>query len=368
MAEPSSAPASPPARRAWRERLLFAALIGATVVATCVGLEIYLRLTSPLQAAAGVGPEPARKGGADRLLTVRREATIRRNRHGFRGEEIVLPKPHGEVRIVLLGDSIAFDNNVAEPDIYPTGVVRRLNERGFRASVVNASANNIGIKEEVDLLEARGRAVEPDVVLLAFYLNDSRPPWGFPKEMEDKGFVRRHSVLANAVYTSIAFRRWLRAGGAEALGWVEAKDRLPWKSDRQALLELAALARYDWGAAWWPASWELVGSELDRLAALARGWNVRVAVAAFPVRYQVEADYVEDEPQRRILEEARRRGFEAFDLLPALRKGPQGLYVDQCHLTRRGHDAIATAIATELAPRLEAWGHAPAAPAGWPQM
>ena len=47
------------------------------------------------------------------------------------------------------------------------------------------------------------RASRPDLVVVAFYLNDSRPPWGFTfsDEVGHPGWLRRHSVAADIAKT-----------------------------------------------------------------------------------------------------------------------------------------------------------------------
>lgn len=286
----------------------------------------------------------------------RRDVPMRINAHGFRDHELRVPKPEGEVRILVLGDSITWGDYLPAQEVYVERLESRLRARGARqVEVVNAGVGDMGLRGEVELLLERGLAVEPDVVIVAFYLNDSRPPWGFPAERGHRGWLRRHSMLANRVYDWALLRRWLHERGEGRLDWVSAASRLGWRQDRDQFLELAALARYDWGAAWQPASWQEVDAQLARLEAIAEQHDFRTVLVSLPVAFQVQASFLEDTPQRELARLAAARGFEFVDLLPALRqRADEELFFDHCHPTSLGNDVIAEALEAFLAPTLAA--------------
>ena len=54
---------------------------------------------------------------------------------------------------------------------------------GYRVEVINAGVGDTGSQEQIDILEESGLQIQPDIVVLGFYLNDSRPPWGFSGEL-----------------------------------------------------------------------------------------------------------------------------------------------------------------------------------------
>jgi hypothetical protein len=228
---------------------------------------------------------------------------------------------------------------------------RRLAETvpGRRVEVVNAGVGDIGLNEELDILEESGLAVAPDVVLVAFFLNDSRPPWGFPAEAGRPGWLRRHSLLADNLYRAAKLRGFVRRQGEERLGWIRAFPKLPWKEDREAFDRLVAMAKYDWGSAWSDEGWQVLGEQLDRLAGTAREHGFAVAVVAFPVSFQVYASFLADEPQRRMASEAARRGFAFHDLLPLLRQhSGEDLFFDHCHPREATNALIGTDVADFL--------------------
>jgi uncharacterized OB-fold protein len=217
---------------------------------------------------------------------------------------------------------------------------------------VNAGIGDVGLREEIDILEETGVQVEPDVVVLAFYLNDSRPPWGFPETLQGRGWLRRYSVLADKIYREAALGRWLRDTGEDRFGWTRQLRDPAWRTNREAFLRLAHAARYDWGAAWEEGSWARVDPELARLRGLSERHGFRVAVVLFPVRYQALTRFIENAPQRRIRGQAEALGWPVLDLLPLAREEGAGFFFDTCHPTSQANDRIGRALAEFLRERV----------------
>ena len=185
---------------------------------------------------------------------------------GLRDREIPQRRRRGELRVLALGDSITAVDYLPAEQGWVEVLERALAPRwSGPVEVVNAGMGNVGLGEELALLEDVGLALEPQIVLLAFYLNDGNPSWSFSSDVADRGWLRRYSVLADFVTTSLQLLRLRWSGGQESpfFAWVRAQDELPWRTDRAALLELARLAGADWGAAWsdpsgraWSKGWE----------------------------------------------------------------------------------------------------------------
>jgi len=270
------------------------------------------------------------------------------NSLGFRDDELARPKPRDEFRILVLGDSITWGDYLQAEEVYVEHIEMALQGQlgEKRVEVINAGIGDIGLKEEIRILEERGLAVEPDLVLVSFYLNDSRPPWGFIGERGRPGWLRRHSVLAETLHRKMRLERWIKRGGKERFDWVLQQYKLNWKDDPDAFQQLASLARYDWGAAWEEDAWVVIDEQLNRLQALSRKHQFPVAIIIFPVSFQVYAGFLEDKPQRLIQEKSTSRGFQSFDLLPLLRvHQDDDLFYDMCHPRPETNRLIGEAIA-----------------------
>lgn len=271
---------------------------------------------------------------------------------GFRDEELARQKAPGELRILILGDSITWGDYLQADEVYVERAERHLREAlpGRTVHVVNAGVGDIGLREELGILEEQGLPISPDVVVVAFYLNDSRPPWGFPKEVGHPGWLRRHSVLADTIYRTFKLKRWMRRQGEQRFQWVPAFRKLDWANDPAVFQRLVAMAKYDWGAAWDEGSWAVVREGFERLRALSETHGFEVAVVAFPVSFQVYAKALDDSPQRRLEKEAAEAGFAFLDLLPILRarSDDENLFFDQCHPREPANELIGAELASFL--------------------
>jgi len=286
----------------------------------------------------------------------KKHVTMDINSLGFRDVEPA-PRQPGELRILALGDSITWGDYLQADETWVERAERHLGKAlpGRRVGVINAGVGDIGLKEELDLLEETGLSLAPDLVVVGFYLNDSRPPWGFPEEVGNPGWLRRHSLLADRIYRAAKLRRYLRRQGEQRFAWIRAFPRMDWANDRRAFESLTSLARYDWGAAWTDEAWTALGSELTRLQALSQRHRFAVAILAFPVSFQVYAKFLEDAPQRRMALQAAERGFAFLDLLPLLRAhASEDLFFDQCHPREETNDLIGAELARFLRDRF-AW-------------
>jgi len=308
---------------------------------------------SPLRyrSANGMRLRPNARVLVEKQPTSGQDVLVETNSLGFRDRELAAVKAENERRVLAIGDSITFGGHLAARDVYVEQVERLLQiaEPELRIEVINAGIGDTGLAEAVDVLAGPGLASLPDVVMVGFYLNDSRPPWGFPGELGAPGWLRRHSVLADTLYRRLKLRAWVRKTGENRFDWVEGLEALAWQSDRDAFRELASLARYDWGAAWEEDSWIVVERELRQIADLSKEHGFPVLLVVFPVAYQVYADFVDDGPQLRVAELANALGFELVDLLPMLRnlEAPK-LFYDQCHATAGVNRAMARPIARAL--------------------
>lgn len=285
----------------------------------------------------------------------RRKTTIDVNSHGFRGPEFPTEKGPDETRILVLGDSITFGVRVPEEETYVERMAAYLATKPHSggARAINGGVEGIGTKDEVDILVSQGLPISPDVVVIGFFLNDGNPPDRLAAGLANPGFVRRNSVLAQTIYRAYKARQYEKGRMEEAdmYGWIGTRPAPDWPTNRESLLRYAFTARKDWGAAWVPETWVGIEEQMKRLQALSRDHEFKIVLVALPVAYQVYATYVEDAPQQRLRELARKYGFGFLDLLPVFRSetGSRTIFLDWCHLAVDGHDIAGKALATLLA-------------------
>ncbi len=228
--------------------------------------------------------------------------TYRTNAHGFRGPETTLAKPDGVFRIVGLGDSFTFGTGVRREHTFLAVLEERANLAGPDApyEVLNLGVMAYDTVAEVSLLEHIGFRFEPDLVVIAFFLNDvgSGNLLAFTgEEGEDtRPWWRRTFRSLDALYRGDERREegarvietYRRSLGQRAPRWNEAK---------RALLTAKGLAEE-------------------------RGFDL--ALAIFPVLWQL-SNYPLPDVHAKVAGFCRDNGIPVLDLLPAFRghDGPE---------------------------------------------
>lgn len=279
---PAAPAAKPRPRRAARLILLLVSFTFSFLVA-----EAALRI-------AGVGspafyqPDPHRgwalRPGAEGWQRREGEAWVEVNRRGLRDEEHAIPKPPGEVRIAILGDSCVEAIQVPVEETFWALLEQELAScpavAGRKVQAVNLGVSGYGTAQELLTLRHEAWAYEPDLVLLAFYAgndvrNNYRPleqdagrPYfvleGEGLALDDSfresgGYRFRQSWTGKVLYGALDRSRVLQlAKQAKGVvdGWIGA-----WKASRQekgeALQELGLdnavyepPATTEWTAAW----------------------------------------------------------------------------------------------------------------------
>jgi len=356
----------------WKSKLL---LLFATTLLCMAAAEIYFRLTSPhiirkdTSGSSGAYVASGDYGYFMDTLKGRRhipnthvirveengeKIPVDINAHGFR-DDVIKDKLPNETRILVLGDSTTFGSYVQADITYVEHAEEYLHAQSQDGLIrfINGGVEGIGMKDEIDILEDQGLAISPDIVVIAWYLNDGNPPDRLAAGLADPGFVRRHSVLAQTIYRAYKYQQWRQGRMEEAnmYGWLNVTPPGDWRTNRNSFMQYAAVAEKDWGSAWKPSTWVVIEEQMQRLQKIAQEHNFRVVILAFPVVFQVYAEYIEDEPQQRLRVLADKYHFRFFDLLPELRYGARAkndLFFDHCHLLHNGHDIAGKALATFL--------------------
>jgi hypothetical protein len=96
---------------------------------------------------------------------------VRINAQGFRGPDVLLAKPEGEKRIVLLGDSFAWGQFVDDSATLPAQLEATLAARCRNTRVLNLALPGSSIDAQRDMLE-RALPLQPDAIVLVHHDND----------------------------------------------------------------------------------------------------------------------------------------------------------------------------------------------------
>lgn len=255
------------------------------------------------------------------------DAPVQVNSYGLRDDEIAVPKPLGELRILCLGDSFTFALGVRFEDLYVQQLEALLNARpgASRVQVINAGVAGYNTRQEQIFLLARGLALEPDLVSIAFYWNDlignDAPlpdldtPW-LPSDdprLYERGERRRRHALPG----------WLREPLRKSVliyTFATRIDRLRSMAsppdDETARVQRALLAGDD---AFLEPYWRATEKRLLEIAETLEARAIPVVLIAFPMENQIRHDYPELALAERLREIWRPTGMPMIDLEPALR-------------------------------------------------
>ena len=85
---------------------------------------------------------------------------------------MLLPKPEGSVRILVLGNSFAYGAGNSYEQSWPTLVERQLQRDGHPVEIVKAGVPGYDTRTEALFLERIFAEYQPDLVLLTFLPND----------------------------------------------------------------------------------------------------------------------------------------------------------------------------------------------------
>jgi lysophospholipase L1-like esterase len=264
------------------------------------------------------------------------------NSMGLRDEEYPLAKPEGVYRIFVLGDSIAFGDGLPAAQAFPDTLERILNEkRPPKVEVLNGGIRGYNTYQESLLLKEVGLKYQPDLVVLAYALNDSEP---FSNQaglidakkhgwlLDIKEFVKGHSYLYAFFRKRLEVMRHRVSPQefAETYDDQFSPDNEGWKSSVAALKDIQVTARQN-GASFLMAVF-------PRLEGLGRG---------------------ETGPAEKIYEQVVRTGgvlgIDTLGLLPAF-KGTDAKDLkitdgDIFHPNAAGHEKTARALASEIRSR-----------------
>ena len=102
-------------------------------------------------------------------------ADICLNSLGFRGSECELDKPAATKRVVFLGDSFTLGWGVVLDETFSRQVETMLRGAGIACDVINMGIGNYNTTMEVELFKWKGLRLDPDLVVLAYFINDTEP-------------------------------------------------------------------------------------------------------------------------------------------------------------------------------------------------
>jgi lysophospholipase L1-like esterase len=134
----------------------------------------------------------------------------KRNRHnalGYRGDEIIQPKPPGEFRILCIGGSTTYTTRVDDyHQSYPDQMEQELIKRGYtNVNVINAGVPGWDTWNMVIDFELRGLDLNPDLIIYYEAVNDVKPRLVWPTEVYRGDNSGRNAPMVSRVHMPSIF-------------------------------------------------------------------------------------------------------------------------------------------------------------------
>lgn len=255
---------------------------------------------------------------------------------GIRKSDFSRQKPKGEFRVLVVGDSVSWPID---------GYVACLQDRA-RSGVrwINGSVPGYTILQERLLFEKHLAALDPDLLILQYCLNDHhdylhrmvRGRWLIGQEVE-------RQVLEDGP-------RWLDwlTQHSQLLLWARMRACRPENSDLQKNAHFAPAFKAE--------SWLVYSGHVREMQKLQHRRGGQMVIVAVPVLWQLRADSADlvrvQYPQQQLGEVCRKQGIGFLDLLPVFREQDfETLYLpgDPIHLSAKGHQVLANRLEQFLA-------------------
>lgn len=276
---------------------------------------------------------------------------VRTNALGYRNPEI---GPKRDERVLVLGDSITLEDYLDEDETWVREVEKLSRRSGRPLEVINAGVGGASLASELALFSETGIGTDPDVVLIAWYLNDVQGSPGVWRQAPPG--ILAYSRAMQIAFDRLSFLQPLAVNEpsqAKINRWYAGLKDLPTSdgdpsTDPRAFNRLILEAFWDWGSAWNEEAWDYMRPLFAEFRQLSEQHGFALKIVAFPVRYQVTAAAPDDWPQRRLKAIGAQLGIPVLDLLPVLRRAqqdsPQSLFLDHCHPGANATEVIGRAI------------------------
>jgi hypothetical protein len=265
---------------------------------------------------------------------------VRQNHLRFREREFAMQKPPGIYRIAVLGDSFTFGQGISEADRFSNRLEVALNDSDRAFEVLNFGRRGAETVDQIRMLEDTVFSVEPDFILLQWYINDV--------EGKDKSM----RPAARPLIPSEELATILHKGSVLYFmldeQWTAMQVDLGWTASYTEYLR----ARFgDPGG----LDSRAAASAFSTLIALCRERSVPLGIVLFPhMRGIAMPTYPFDFLHERVLAQCAREGVDCLDLRAVMahasRRGPLDVNRFDSHPNARANRIAAEEILRRFGP------------------
>jgi lysophospholipase L1-like esterase len=368
------------------------ALLGIGLAAPLLLVELILRALGPVfpgEYQLGVSmvphPEYGRFHARESSVWLRTSEFVtyfRTNQFGHRGPAVSLNKPAEVGRILALGDSFIEARQVRESETTTSVLADLLGGARGSCQVLNAGIAGWGTGEELVYLRREGLALQPDLVIVYFYVgndlgNNVRRPSGQAPHHRGPPFrLDRDGRLIQLEFERVepppphllALRQHSRAFSFFETGVLTKRGKAADDDGDDFRPEAGKLDLYAVNESWGRRqAWRVTEALLSAIRDESRAARAEMALVAIPAAYQVDPKewaklaargrnaepWDPDVPNRQLAQVAERLGVPYLDLLPVFRSAGVDaeapfFWKKNAHWTPRGHRLAAEHVAALL--------------------
>ncbi|MEM6989144.1 MAG: SGNH/GDSL hydrolase family protein [Myxococcota bacterium] len=264
---------------------------------------------------------------------------VRINEWGHHDDEFPQAKPEGELRGLMLGDSVTMGYGVTYAETFSAkleGLLAESDDKHATHQMINTGVHGYATRQELIVFE-RSLVFEPDFVVLGFCLNDVTEPFVVDQDLGGTG-LDYHGVkqapnrLSGWLANETGLGR-LSQKIAERGTTLDAEKRLELYNVREMSAKSRTDPRYQ-------EAWKIALGDLERVYALAEQEKLPVLLLIFPFTFQL-ADESLRAPQEILSEHAQAHGVDVVDMTTPL---AEAVYDDPdllAYLRGHGYDAAA---------------------------
>ena len=251
---------------------------------------------------------------------------------------------NADVKILVLGDSITWGHGIDDQQFLYTSILETLlKEKHPNKSfeVINSGVPGYSTFQERIYLEKYGIALNPDIIILQFCLNDIFEPYltlaSLGGDNQFLGIDTRKAaegIFGWLLQHSAAFE-W---GVKRAIWIVKKREEYSAKKLCQNSLSNELIQ-----------AWDKTLNEIQLIINLARQNNTQIIVLIAPYEFQLSNPVETNQPQKILTNFSNMRGAVVIDLLPYFKEAEKikgtPLFIDENHFSRLGHYITAKVIA-----------------------
>ncbi len=276
---------------------------------------------------------------------------VKINGKGLRGPELDYAKPPNTTRILFLGDSVTFGDQLKSYEQTFPYLTQSILERrwGRRVEAINAGVSGYSPWQEDIYLEKEGIKYGPDLVVVSFVLNDVTEKFGlvrFGGTGEGWQLSLTYSSRLERLLDGSSIYYFIRKTSAR---WRFGKDPQAGAKKKEAI-DVKSLVEH-------PeqqevlAAWKTTLEELDSIFRFCREQRIPVFLVVFPVRFQFDDVNTKAGPQKIVTQHALDNQIPVLDLLPILDKAmkeqgkkPEDYFLDSNHPSPAGNEFLSNSI------------------------